>query len=409
MSGRTRRIARILAVKNALVVLVALFLAFALCEGIVRLFYDPENLGTVIRFDENLGWSLDPGAHLHSRDHEHDLDYRIRINSLGLRDREIVEKKPPGVRRVLLVGDSFVFGTGIEARWRTSDILGRALQDNVEVINAGVSGWGTGQELVHYESTLRQLEPDVVILTMMMANDVINNTLDHLFLGDASKPRFTLEGEKLTWSGPVERPPKARPNLRSMLKKSHLLVLAKRRIVAMRSKPAQDIGVAAESGLEEEWIRGKYSHWLAYEHDYPEELEQGWAVTERLLDRFAADCEADGVEFIVFAFPLKIEVDDAWRERLLTRAQVSPKSLDLKKPYRRLSEYCESRGIEFLYPLDEFRAAAQRRNLYLMLDGHPSRYGHFAAAGVLLKRLNAYHNYDFAISAIDEPLFAELQ
>jgi hypothetical protein len=374
MSGRTRRIARILAVKNALVVLVALFLAFALCEGIVRLFYDPENLGTVIRFDENLGWSLDPGAHLHSRDHEHDLDYRIRINSLGLRDREIVEKKPPGVRRVLLVGDSFVFGTGIEARWRTSDILGRALQDNVEVINAGVSGWGTGQELVHYESTLRQLEPDVVILTMMMANDVINNTLDHLFLGDASKPRFTLEGEKLTWSGPVERPPKARPNLRSTLKKSHLLVLAKRRIDAMRSK-----------------------------------LEQGWAVTERLLDRFAADCEADGVEFIVFAFPLKIEVDDAWRERLLTRAQVSPKSLDLKKPYRRLSEYCESRGIEFLYPLDEFRAAAQRRNLYLMLDGHPSRYGHFAAAGVLLKRLNAYHNYDFAISAIDEPLFAELQ
>jgi len=95
---------------------------------------------------------------------------------------EVVREKKPGTKRILIIGDSIAFGTGVDAEWRFSDFLSRALGDDVEVINAGVCGWGTDQELLYYEKAGKDLDADIVILTFTMANDVLNNMLDHLFL-----------------------------------------------------------------------------------------------------------------------------------------------------------------------------------------------------------------------------------
>lgn len=396
---------------NAILVVVALALAFIAAEVFLRLVYHPENLGTVIRFDASLGWSLEPGAHMHSVDNMRDLDYKIDISSLGLRDREITVQPEPGVKRILVLGDSFVFGAGVETQWRMTDVMGRALGADVEVINAGVSGWGTDQEVVHYETVLRKLHPDVVVLTMMVANDVINNMLDHLFLTPTTpKPRFYPEGDRLVWSGPIAKPKSdKRINLRALLRKSRVIVLTKRSMNVFFDRPEQDRGVAAESGLELEWMRRGYSHWLVYEHEHQSTLEEGWSLTEGILRRLAEDCAGDGAELVVMAFPLKIEVQDEWRARLMSRAGVEESALDLDRPYERLGSFCEANGIEFMYPLEEFREGAKHRDLYFRLDGHPNRYGHIMAARVLLDRLKAFHEYNFAIPPADRAEFAALR
>lgn len=394
--------------KNLLLLVVTVIVMFAAAEIAVRVLFHQAQLGTVIRFDPMLGWSLDPGSSHHAQHNQRDIDYHIRINQLGMRDRQITVEKPEGIRRILVLGDSFVFGTGVEAEWRTTDVIGRALGDDVEVINAGVSGWGNGQELVNYETKLRRLHPDVVVLTIMAANDIINNMLDHLFLETAPKPRFTLVKGELRWSGPISQPPPPPMTLRRMLGKSQFLVLMKRRLDSFREHPEVDRGVAAESGLEPEWMRRGYSHWLVYERDH-DTLNEGWEITDAILQRFAKDCREDGVELIVMAFPLKIEVDDAWRERLLGRADVDPATLDLDLPYRKLRQICQRNGIDFIYPLEEFRGGATRRNLYFRLDGHPNRYGHMMAARVLLDHLRDHHGYSFDIPPHDRSEFAELR
>jgi lysophospholipase L1-like esterase len=96
-------------------------------------------------------------------------EYRIRIdtNAAGFR---MAEELPPAKRsevRVLVLGDSFTFGMGVEADQTYAAGLERLLNANLstdaEVLNLGVIGYGTLQEielLRHYAF----LKPDVVII-----------------------------------------------------------------------------------------------------------------------------------------------------------------------------------------------------------------------------------------------------
>ncbi len=96
---------------------------------------------------------------------------RYDMNSLGLRERELAPAPAPGQQRVLLIGDSFVFGEGVP--W--DHTLGQQLQsggtEQVAWINAGRPGFGTGDELAR----LRQLAPQLQCrqaLVVFTANDI---------------------------------------------------------------------------------------------------------------------------------------------------------------------------------------------------------------------------------------------
>ena len=83
----------------------------------------------------------------------------IRINNDGLRDVEHSKAKPPGIVRIAVIGDSYPEAFQIpmeDAFWsvmsRKLDQCGVFAGKKVEVINFGVSGYGTAQELL----TLRE-------------------------------------------------------------------------------------------------------------------------------------------------------------------------------------------------------------------------------------------------------------
>lgn len=389
-SGGTRKHAAGTRLRSLALAAATLIVLLVVAEVAARMFYHPPNLGKIIQFDPVLGWSLRPSSHLHCVDHTRHFDYRIAINSLGMRNDEITPQGDPGRKRILVTGDSFVFGTGNDQRWRFSDIMGRVLSDEAQVINVGVAGWGTDQELLHFERIGRSLKPDIVILTMMMANDVVNNMLDHLFLASAPKPRFTLRGDSLVLVGNLdERAHRPRRRIRDLAVRSRFLVFVKRRFDRLRHRPsAKKYGVAAESGVEEEWRPGYPSHWTVFQREYPEEFETAWGATEAMLLRFAELCREDDIHLLVFAFPLKFEVDDEWRSRLCRRTGQPETSLDATKPYRRLSRFCLSHDIDFIYPLGAFREATTGHRQYFDVDGHPNRWGNATAARCLLDALH---------------------
>jgi len=395
---------------NLLLAATTLALLFVAGEIVTRRFFPLENVGTVVRFDPELGWSLDPGSHVHVVDRTRDLDYHVRINSLGMREREI---PPPqaGRKRILHIGDSVAFGVGVEAQWRSSDFMGRALGGSAEVLNAAIPGFGTDQEVLLLERIARRLQPDIVVLDFFMVNDVINNGLEHVFLGTAPKPRFALQGDSLVLASAVHRPQappsqRLRFHTRNLLRKSHFLVMLVRSFEQATGRgPKAPTYDAFPRGFGRDPGNHPVTHWSVFESPYDERMEMAWRTTEALLERMDQFCDEIGAELVVFVFPL-IEADDAWRQWLMDGAGVDGDDLNFHAPFVRLQDFCAESGIDYVYPLAQFRDAAGHRKLYLERDGHPNAYGHALAARALLEHLRAryglnYHLVDADLAFLD--------
>jgi hypothetical protein len=398
-------------VGNLTLTLATLLILLSVAEVVCRVAYSPENLNSAICFDSILGWRLKPGISYRSVDFQRHLDYLIKTNSLGFRDGEVALDKPAGRRRILLIGDSVTFGTGVDSDWRFSDFMQRALNDEVEVINTGVPGWGTDQELLFYETTVSRLKPDIVILTFTMANDVVNNALPHLFLGTASKPRFAIKADSLQLVDTVTPPGIYHyPLWKSVAKRSRFLLFVKRRLDKLaymrQAHIAGEMGgvVKAKHVLPEGFraeTAGDLTHWSVFESPPSAIVEDAWRVTEALISRFGRDCREHGATPVMFALPPRIQVDTAWRNELLAHTRLDSSAFDFNSPFERLSACCVRNRIPFVYPHHEFSHPPGGRTLYHLKDAHPNRYGHALAARALLEYLEQEQSMHYALSASD--------
>ena len=102
-------------------------------------------------------------------------------NHDGMRDREHAVAGEPGVRRVMILGDSVTLGYGL----RPEQAFPQVLQDlldargrRAEVFNVAFSGWSTRQERIAYERIGRRYHPDDVVVAICL-NDIpeIHNNL----------------------------------------------------------------------------------------------------------------------------------------------------------------------------------------------------------------------------------------
>ncbi len=147
--------------KLALAVCVPL-LALCILEGAIRAYAHLASRERLIVADDVLGWRLIPNARKFYRNETQ--PYLVQINSKGLRDGEHSYDKPAGVFRILVIGDSFVFGAGgVEPSNRFTDIL-QSSANNLEVINTGVPGYGADQEYLYLKTEGLKYHPDLVIV-----------------------------------------------------------------------------------------------------------------------------------------------------------------------------------------------------------------------------------------------------
>ena len=124
------------------------------------------------RFDPKLGWGNTPGEtgnYIRS-----EFSYPVSNNALGMRDDEI-EAKKPGEKRVAVLGDSFTWGVGTATGERFTEVIEK-LDPAFNVLNFGVSGYGTVQQSVQLEQALAQ-DPDAVVVAFCLGNDPLDNLL----------------------------------------------------------------------------------------------------------------------------------------------------------------------------------------------------------------------------------------
>ncbi len=178
--------------------IVGLGITLLVAEGSLRLFIPAYVASAGIernyfcRFDHEIGWR--PLPDISGRHQRHGFSVLVHQNQFGLRGPNTMRReKTSSIPRMLVLGDSFVWGYGVDQQRIFTDP--RVHQSGKELINFGVSGYGTDQEFLFYlrEGTL--FEVDEVMLVLTPYNDVTNNLASEQY--DKFKPYFTLSDHQL--------------------------------------------------------------------------------------------------------------------------------------------------------------------------------------------------------------------
>jgi hypothetical protein len=179
-------------------IFIGLLFAALLAEGALRLLM-PSRLGRsdrerefFCRFDRQLGWApLENMTALHKLK---DLSGLVHQNQYGLRGPDDMQpNKVPGKKRILVFGDSYVWGFGADQAsiFSAPEVHGT----NEEILNFGVSGYGTDQEYLFYQLTGTKFVADDVVVALTPYNDIANNQASEQY--SYLKPYFTLDGGQL--------------------------------------------------------------------------------------------------------------------------------------------------------------------------------------------------------------------
>jgi hypothetical protein len=388
-----------------LILLVAsVTLAVGVCEAWLR------NIGGVFhdRFtqpDFERGWSLRPGFAGWMKG---ERVMWMSINRAGMRDREHAVEAPPRTLRVAVLGDSYMqglnvppdkmFTTFLESRLREQCVLPGGW--NVEVLNFGVTGYGTAQEWLTYRHHAARYKPDLVVLAVYTNNDIFNN---HRQLNPTAYPEqspyFTLDGDRLVLDASFRQVladgaiqpwwRRGRMFLTERLRAAQLLYEswgAIRPYVIAPQPESEDAGNAATEEIDLEGA--------IYSPPAIPEVADAWQVTEAIMLQLARDVRADGGEpwIVTLANGPQIDSDPEERRHFIDAFGIGA----MFYPDRRIRDFAAHQGIHAVAlaePLAEYVAAsgASLRGGYSaevpLGSGHWNEHGNLVAANLLADRL----------------------
>ncbi len=288
---------------------------------------------------------------------------KIIINQKGLRGAEYRYEKEPGTLRVVMLGDSFAFGLGVDesdtVAVKLEELFGKAGK-KVEVINMGVDGFGTDQEYLLLREEGVKYDPDVVICLFFVGNDVENNSSGEQY--HELKPYFTFDGDSLNLKNypvPVKKGSMATPE--------------------KASEPRGKIRMPLKSFFQDHsyaytFLRLRYNY-LLYKIGVRKSVhlsvnKEALRVTDEIFLKMKQLCDEYDIELIIAAIPTKEQVLGAEKD-------------DIQRPF---AKFVRRSGIQYIDLLGPLKG---RRDLNYTIDSHWNKKGSAVIARILYDAINA--------------------
>jgi len=315
---------------------------------------------TFFEYDPLLGWRNRPLKQGSFQTNE--SISQVSINQKGLRGKEYPyerSQKP----RILVLGDSFVWGYGVEEKERFTDRLETLFQGKIEVVNAGVPGYGLDQFLLFLETEGKKYRPDLVVCAV---NEVDFADISYRVNHGYSKPYFMLREGSLHLQGvPVPKD----PSLGKIQKRiwTHCYFIPS-------TTPPQTNPLL--SFLEERTVLYPF-----IQHAIQDTGQKTGGMVEKeenefaklLFQRMRKSCEAIDAEMVVLLAPISESI--RFKKRLTV--------------YQNILHLLRSSGYTIIDPYDRLVASSSNEMLYFRKDG-----GHWTSAG---HRVIAEGLYDFLV------------
>ncbi len=339
--------------RNLATLVAALSVALVVCELALQLAdFPPATFSPWVR-DPDTAYRY--ASSLHTRmQRTGEFDVAFETNRAGFRDDEIRPKRGP---RILLLGDSFASGYGVERGEMFADLLEKRL--GTEVVNAAVGGYEIVHQVRFFDARGKLLEPDWVLYAMYVGNDLSRND------------EWTVDD-----NGHLVSPTRSFP-----LRRKHeiKLIALVRQAIYRRAERERD-----------EWR--PFADYLALAARNPSpEAASDLRDAERWLSELRAAVRATGAGFTVALIPYRTIVDPDARARFAASVPNFEELYDLDLPVQRALEMCRRLGIDTIDLTPVLRAHYERGGepLYYPVDGHLNSAGHRLVAQALSDALRA--------------------
>lgn len=380
--------------KQAAVVASATLVALAAAELFLRLFAAPP--ADVYALDDLYLHRLVPGSAKVFRHSAQNggREVEVRINSLGFREREFERRPPPGTKRVIVYGDSFVEAefTPLEETFTRKLEQELSAAGRVEVINAGVIAYGPDQMSLRVERETEELRPDLVVVALCSTNDfgdLLRNKIYRLGAGgELVKSDYRLD--------PVFRRSNAPP--RSLLLQRVRQLVARLRGGRGDEPPApltpeayvsHCVGRCREQY--ESYVEGDSLVRELFADQYDADISLGTdaeaarlkkRLMEEVLKHIKRTTDERGVPLLIVVIPSLVDLTDEFRIDRATYPGYDPRALT-----GALHEIAERNRIESVNLYDLF-AASDPASLYFKFpETHWNERGQAAAARATAERI----------------------
>jgi len=364
--------------KGLIVVVLTLSVCALASEIFLRFFFPQDTLDrlranspAIYRTSDLLPYELQPFSK--GRLKRQEFDTTVTINSMGYRERDFNVKKE-GRFRILVIGDSFTFGFGVEGNEgypaRIEKILANDYhQGSIEVINAGfASGHNPDTYYLYLKEKGLKLNVDLILVGFFVGNDIVHyrhSAVEHEWT------RTDQEGLPLQ----IRNVASEVENGRWVRKKKRLIYA----IPVLRNSHLFHLLVSSARGLAG-YFRSEHSRIFEtttpsiYQATYSDNIEQAIQQTQTLFRAMARLAAKNGIPLAVVMIPA--------REQVYSADLKSPelRQLDWTKPQRIFAAFFSREHIPYLDLLPPMRQGAKDADFYFRYDLHWNAKGHEFAA-----------------------------
>jgi hypothetical protein len=312
------------------------------------------------------------------------------------------------------LGDSYPEALQVpleEAFWlvmeRQLNECGAFPNQKVEVINFGVSGYGTAQELITLRERVWDYSPDIVLLTVTTSNDITDNSRQlkktdrvpyfvhregKLVLDDSFKSTrsFRLQQSRIATFGRWLR---NHLRLIQAVEQGHRALRIS--LASWRSRSEPSPSVVQETNREQADLVSRSQELgvdnLVYLESQDPVWQEAWSVTEDLILLMRDEVARQGAQLVVVTLSNGPQVfpDVNVRKKFMQQFLVQ----DLFYPDRLIQAHCRANGINSLMLAPEMQTYADQNRVFLHGfsknpgTGHWNSRGHLAAGELLAQKL----------------------
>lgn len=313
---------------------------------------------------------------------QRDFSYIQRVNNVGLRGRDLEANKSSQEYRILMLGDSFTMGKGVQDDQTFSVLLQESLRLNrpsgmsktIQVLNAGVDSYAPLLSYLQLTRDLVALEPDMVVLNF----DNSDLLQEAVYRKEAV---YGTDGEILRVPGRASRQSlseKMRVWTEQNLYLTRLILYHINKLFEYRDLTVQNMVTHANLEL--------ISHTLVQD---AVQREQQWEDVFDSILKIGRYCKENNIEFLLTIYPWGHQVSATeWipgRDLFMPRDAVAS-----DKSASTLLEFAAKNNIKCLNLFPVFRSYAGTSKLYFSYDAHFTAAGHKLMASALSQYLKAF-------------------